>query len=286
MELRRWTTLRTGGTPLRYFRPADADGLRRALAECRRDGVQWRVLGGGSNLLVEEGQLSFAVIHIHAPAFGGLARTTSHTMRAGAGVLTGRLLTRSRDERLGGLEFLAGLPGTVGGALAGNAGAWGSEILDRVEHLRVITSDGEDTKLTTDQIQAAYRRCELRGAVVTEAEFRLEPCLPELIARRMAEFALRRAARHPLGEPSAGCIFKNPVGQPAGKLLDLCQMKGQREGGVTVSRRHANFIVNTDHGTADDVLRLIDRMRAAVLGSFDVEMELEVQHWGTRPEAA
>jgi len=286
MQLRRFTTMRTGGTPARYYRPGDTEQLRAALDECRRLDLPRRVLGGGSNLLVDDGPLPHAVIHIHAPGFGALKRTGKCTVRAGAGVPVAQLLRYCRRAGLGGMEFLSCLPGTVGGAVAGNAGAWGEDIFDPLVRLWATSGEGDELELDPAELAHSYRRCDLDGAVVTAAEFELEPRHPELIGRRMAKFAHRRTRRHPPGLPSAGCIFKNPPGAPAGKLLDLCRMKGQRIGGAVVSERHANFIVNADDAAARDVLELVERMRQAVRRRFGIELELEVQHWGALDRVA
>lgn len=277
--LRSLTTFCMGGTPVRYFRPRTLGELRAALRECRRSGLAWRTLGGGSNLLVDEGPLPFAVIHVHRPGFAGVEHVDDATVRVGAGMPTAELLARCRREGLGGLEFLAGLPGTVGGAVNGNAGAWGREIADVLARVQVVTPDGGPQWVPRAQLPCAYRRTELHGAVVTAAELRLEPCEPEFVRRRMTECALARAVRHPVGQPSAGCIFKNPPGRSAGALLDLCRLKGRRAGDAEVSERHANFILNHGGATASDVLELVAAMREAVRHRFDLELEMEVEHW-------
>ena len=286
MQLRQFTTLRVGGTPLRHFHPGDADGLRQSLRECRRGGLAWRVLGGGSNLLVDEGSLPFAVIHVHSPGFDGVERTRPTAVRAGAGLPTSRLLASCREAGLGGLEFLAGLPGTVGGAVAGNAGAWGQQTCGPMSRLWLMDADGELQQHDRSRIRASYRSTDLGGAVVVAAEFELVPRSPELVALQMAEHARARAARHPMGQASAGCVFKNPAGQSAGRLLDLCGLKGLRVGGAEVSSVHANFVLNRGDATASDVLRLLALMKSAVRRRFGVELELEVRHWSARSKVA
>jgi UDP-N-acetylmuramate dehydrogenase len=286
VQLGQLTTLRMGGTPLRYYRPDSIAPLRSAFAECRRAGIPWRVLGGGSNVLAEEGALPYAVIHVHAPGFDRLRRTAPGVVRAGAGVVTAALLARCRDWGLGGLEFLAGIPGTAGGALAGNAGAWGRDIADAVRRLWMLRPDGRMDVLPRRRLRPSYRRLETGPGVIVEAEFLLEPRSADLIARQMAGYASERRARHPLGQSSAGCVFKNPPGASAGRLLQLCGLKGARVGRAEVSRQHANFIVNRGRADAADVLALIEMMRDAVRDRFGVELELEVKHWPARAEAA
>jgi len=285
IEMRQLTSLRVGGTPLRYYHPQDKAQLRQALAECRRQGLSWRVLGGGTNLLVEEGVLPYAVIHIGPPAFSSIERAGS-CLRVGAGTPTSELLGYCRREGLGGLEFLAALPGTVGGAVAGNAGAWGREICQFLRRARTITPTGKEAVMHGCDLSFAYRCTRLKGAVITEVELELEPREPELVALQMAEYARRRLGRHPMAEPSAGCVFKNPPGASAGKLLDLCGLKGARVGGAQVSDCHANFVLNTGNATADDIMALIRRMRQEVRLRFGIELELEVRHWPSRSKVA
>jgi UDP-N-acetylmuramate dehydrogenase len=280
------TTFGMGGTPVRYYRPGAVPELRAALADCRRLKLPWRVLGGGSNLLVAEGQLPFCVIHIQSPGFDVIERVGPAAVRVGAGVPTARLLAYCREQGLGGLEFLAGLPGTIGGAIAGNAGAWGHEVCRCVTQLSLVSSQGTEKLLSGAGLKHSYREAQLDGAILTQARFELERRDPQLIGQLMAERTKARAARHPLGEPSAGCIFRNPPGNQAGKLLDLCGMKGRGVGGAQVSRLHANFIVNTGGAVARDVLHLVQIMRESVLRDFGIELELEVRHWPAQSKAA
>ncbi len=286
MQLSRLTSLDLGGTPLRYFRPRAAAELRAALAECCREGIPWRVLGGGSNLLIDDGPLPYAVVHVTGAAFGRIARTGLRTVTAGAGAATARLLATCKENGLGGLEFLAGLPGTVGGAVAGNAGAWGRQVSDPLSRLRLMRPDGRTLSVPAREVDFSYRSADLNGCIVMEAEFALEPRDRRLIARQMDTYARARAERHPLGGHSAGCIFKNPPRASAGRLLDLCGLKGRRIGGAQVSHKHANFILNRGGATAGDVLALIAVMEQAVRLRFGIQLELEVRHWPAQERAA
>jgi UDP-N-acetylmuramate dehydrogenase len=280
-ELRELTTLRTGGRAEAYFRPADTAELCRVLKSCAERDMPWRVLGGGSNLLVDDGVLPGALIHIHAPGFAGIERTDGG-LRVGAGVPVARMLARCRRDGLAGLEFLAGLPGTLGGALAGNAGAWGSCVGEHVSKVSVVTSEGRCRSLAAHELNMSYRHSGLRDMVITSAELAVEPQEPALVAARMRDYLQRRRGRHPLGAASAGCIFKNPPNGAAGKMLDESGMKGACVGDAAVSETHANFIINRGRASAADVLALIRRMRRAVRDRFGVELELEVQHWRAR----
>jgi UDP-N-acetylmuramate dehydrogenase len=285
-RLHELTTFRIGGVPVAYFRPSDEGELVQVLADCRTRGLPWRVLGGGSNLLVDEGALPFAVIHICSPGFDTVERSGACHMRVGSGVTTSKLLSCCKEEGLGGLEFLAGLPGTVGGALAGNAGAWGGQISSRLTRVRAVWPDGQGRLLPRSELRFGYRKSPLTGLVVTEAEFQLEPRNREMVALQMACYVRERAQRHPVGLPSAGCVFKNPPGQSAGRLLDLCGLKGRRAGDAEVSDLHANFIVNRGAATAEQVLSLVRIMREAVRRAYGIGLELEVRRWPARARAA
>ncbi|MFW6189537.1 MAG: UDP-N-acetylmuramate dehydrogenase [Planctomycetota bacterium] len=285
VALRRLTTLGVGGEPALYLRPSNGEQLAEALAECRRRGLRWRVIGGGSNLLVEGGPLPCAVLHVQSPGFHFL-RADGARLHAGAGTATAALAAFCRRRGLGGAEWLAGLPGTLGGAVAGNAGAWGHHISEILTRVRLIDAEGRARTLSRDELDFSYRRCGLRGVVLTEVEVQMQPRPPAQVARRTADYARRRAESQPLSSASAGCIFKNPPGECAGRLIDRCGLKGCRVGDAEVSGRHANFVINRGRATAADVLRLIDRMRNKVLKRFGVELELEVRHWLAGPRAA
>jgi len=264
----------------------DEQELREALQTCRREGLPWQVLGGGSNLLVEDGPLPFAVIHVCAPGLSVIQQSAPHRVRVGAGTTTARLLGYCKEHGLGGLEFLAGIPGTVGGAVAGNAGAWQSQVSDHLATVCVIGPEAGTRVLSRSQLDFGYRRSPLAGHIIVEAEFLLEPRSPALIGRQMARYARARAERHPLGVPSAGCIFKNPPTASAGKLLDMCGLKGRQVGSAQVSVRHANFIVNRGDATAQHVLNLIETMKHAVMQQFGIKLELEVRHWRAQSRVA
>jgi UDP-N-acetylmuramate dehydrogenase len=280
------TTFHIGGRPLLYLRPRDYAELDHAVALCRLRGLPMRILGGGSNLLVENGILPFGVIHICSPGFNWVQPTGANRLRVGAGVRIRRLLEYCKAEGLGGLEFMAGIPGTLGGALVGNAGAWGCTIGERVRRVWCLDCAGNRTEMPANSIAFGYRSSSLDGTIVTEAELELEPRSPQLVARAAARYAAEKSLRHPTSSRSAGCVFKNPPGDSAGRLLDLCGLKGARIGGAEVSPLHANFICNVANATADDVLELIDLMRRRVRARFGIELELEIKHWASESKVA
>jgi len=284
--IRQLTTLRVGGSPLLYVRPRTYGELARALERCRGMGLPVRIMGGGSNLLVDDGVLPFAVVHLCSPGFDWIERLGPTRLRVGAGVRLANLLNYSRRAGLSGVEFLAGIPGTLGGALAGNTGAWNCTIGERVRRAWVLAEDGGPGLIEVDEQTFGYRASALSGRIITEAELELEPGSPERIAEAVNHHAAMKAARHPMASPSAGCIFKNPAPMPAGKLLDLCGLKGRRVGGAEVSPLHANFICNVDRATSRDVAVLIATMWEEVRRRFGLELELEVKRWSLGEKAA
>lgn len=284
--LKKHTTFRIGGKPRLYVRPADKQQLRQALETIRDRSISFRVLGGGSNLLIDDGPLPFAVLHMCSPGFSWVKRSGKNTLRVGAGVRLGKLLSSAQKDSLGGLEFLAGIPGTLGGAIAGNAGAWGSDISERISRVWAMTPDGECQELSPSEMNFGYRTCDVRDFIITEAELELEPRSPELIARAVAQNAQKKGKRHPTGNPSAGCVFKNPPTRSAGKLIDLCGLKGSRVGGAEISPVHANFICNMAQASSRDVIQLIETVKNTVRESFGVELELELKHWPSHSKVA
>ena len=284
--MRKLTTFRTGGTPIRYFRPVGYRELVSAVRFCERRAMDYQVLGGGSNLLVEDGELPFGVLHICSPAFNWIERTGEAKLRVGAGVRLGRLLSHSQKSALGGLEFLASIPGTVGGAVAGNAGAWGRSVCEMISRLWLLGETSQTLELPARELEFGYRMTELPARIITEVELKLVPSSPELIKRRTEEFLHEKARRHPMDQFSAGCVFKNPPDGVAGKMLEACGMKGKTVGGAEVSCQHANFIVNRGGATSSDVLKLIETMQEAVLKKFGVQLELELRHWPAGQKAA
>ena len=286
LTLDKLTTFRLGGTPRSYVRPSTCGELCGALQRFNRTGTPWHVLGGGSNLLVEDGRLDFAVVHVCSPGFSWLSRRESNSVRVGAGLRLPVLLARCARKGLGGLEFLAGIPGTLGGALAGNAGAWGHNIAERVRAISVVEPDGTFRRMNRDELSWRYRRLDLGERIIVEADLDLEPRSPELIKSRTKSLKQKKKSRHPVSQRSAGCIFKNPPGASAGELIDRCGLKGLQKGGARVSHRHANFIVNTGDASPSDVITLMDEVKKRVKRRFGVELEAEVRHWRARPRVA
>lgn len=278
-SLRALTTFRIGGRPLFYCRPESYEELCDVLRVCRKTNLEFEVLGGGSNLLVDDYRLDFGVVHICNPGFNWIQNAGNGHIRVGGGTTVGGLLFFCRKNGLAGAEFLAGIPGTVGGAVACNAGACGSSMDALVRYITVVDRGGEKQALSGDQAGFSYRRSGMDGMIVTEVEMQLLPQSPALVAERIRTNLRRRKSSQPTQKRSAGCIFKNPGNESAGRLLDLCGFKGRICGGAMVSEMHANFICNERRAAAKDVLHIIDEMKEAVKDRFGIELQLEVRLW-------
>ncbi|HEX6986490.1 MAG TPA: UDP-N-acetylmuramate dehydrogenase [Planctomycetaceae bacterium] len=272
------TWLRVGG-PAQYFvEPRDVEELTAVVRACHEQGIKVRVLGDGSNLLVRDEGVSGAVIRLPRELFSAVA-VDGNVVRAQAGALLSHVISQSVRAGLAGLEVLTGIPGTVGGALHGNAGGKGGDIGQFVREATVLTSAGETFVRSEDELAFAYRTSSLDELVILDATFELTPDDPDEIARRMRKVWITKKASQPLSHQSAGCVFKNPRGQSSGQLIDRAGLKGTRVGGAEISDRHANFVVTHQGAKADDVIRLIELARSRVLERFGVELEPEIQIW-------
>jgi UDP-N-acetylmuramate dehydrogenase len=268
------------GGPAEYFaEPRDPDELIGLIRRCVDDGVPVRMLGRGSNVLVRDEGASGMVVRLLAPAFGEI-RFEDQTVTAGGGATLGRLVTTSVRRGLAGLETLIGIPGTLGGALHGNAGSHGDDIGQWTEEATTISASGEITEHSRDDMLFGYRDSSLdEELVILEAKLLLEEDDPHDLARRMQKQWIVKKASQPMGHQSAGCVFRNPRGASAGELIERAGLKATRVGGAVVSDRHANFIVAEPNCTASDVLRLIDLIRGQVHDRLGVELERELEVW-------
>lgn len=273
------TTWRCGGAADRVFAPDSIDDLSAYLAGLETD-VPLTWLGRGSNVLVRDGGMRGVVIQLREPLSEIVLEPPR--VRAEGGALCARLATLTAAAGFSGLEFLAGIPGTVGGALAMNAGAAGSEIWEFVESIGTVDRQGNRHEFTTEQIRFGYRFAEVpAGHGVVAGTFRLEraedPAQPE---HRLRELMDRRRATQPVSLPSGGSVFRNPPGGHAARLIEEAGLKGCRVGGAEVSRAHANFIVHEGTASAADIERLIDHIRRTVEEHSGVRLELEVRILG------
>ncbi|GIX05150.1 MAG: UDP-N-acetylenolpyruvoylglucosamine reductase [Planctomycetaceae bacterium] len=267
------------GGPAQYLlTPRSVDELTRVVQVSCQEQLPIHVLGGGSNLLIRDEGVSGVVIQLSHPAFQEV-HCEGNIVRAGGGALLSHVIAEAVRHGLAGLEVLAGIPGTVGGAVHGNAGGRHGDIGSLVRRLLVLSATGQQLVREGEQLVFAYRQSSLDELLILEAEFELRPDDPDKIAQRLRNIWVTKKATQPLSSQSAGCIFKNPRGQTAGELIEKAGLKGTRIGGAEVSERHANFIVTYPGATSQDVLRLIELMRSQVAEKFGVHLETEIVIW-------
>jgi UDP-N-acetylmuramate dehydrogenase len=279
VALSRHTTIGTGG-PARFFaRPGSIDELQERLRWARDGGVAVEVVGLGSNLLVADEGVDALVLKLA----GGLAsaQVEGELLVAGGGAANAVCLHRARAAGLGGFEFASAIPGTAGGGVRMNAGAYGREWRDVLVDAVVVDADGART-LTADELELSYRHSALvAGQVVAQVRFRLEPSTPGAVKAKAAELLAQRKATQPTNKRTFGSVFKNPPGERgAGALIEACGLKGHRIGGAVVSPRHANFIENADAATSADCIALMAESRRRVHDEFGIALEHEVQFLG------
>ncbi len=275
--LRPYTTLRVGGAADHLVEPETVEGVAAVVRAARDEGVPLRVLGKGSNLVVGSDGVDGYVLRTNG--LDHLRIGDDGAVTAGAGLSTARLLATTRERGLGGLQCLVGYPATVGGAARMNAGGRWGEFGPCIESVVVVDESARLRELAADECGFAYRASRLAGLVIVEARLRLPPCDPEAYRLEVAEIHRSKGAAQPLSEPSAGCIFKNPPGESAGRLVDRAGLLGASVGGVAVSAVHGNFLVTGGDAEGDDVLRLIDLVRGEVARQTGIELELEVEVW-------
>ncbi len=276
MPLAELTSFRIGGPADLFVAVEDETELMHAKAAAFRAGVPCFCLGAGTNLLVSDRGMRGLVVRL-GDGFGKIEIDDTKVV-AGAAAAFGTLVQEVVDLGLEGLEFGEGIPGTVGGGLVMNAGAFGGEIAKVVKLVHGVTESGEAIALTKDDVKFAYRRTELPNHfIITRVDFELARGDRERLAARVADLKARRASRQPRGVPNAGSIFKNPPGNFAGKLLEGAGLKGTRLGGAAFSDQHANFIVNLGGAQAAEVRALIDMARNKVKEQSGVWLEPEVR---------
>jgi UDP-N-acetylmuramate dehydrogenase len=278
--LARHTTIGTGG-PARWFaQPETVDGLVDTLRWAREHAVTVETIGLGSNVLVHDMGVDALVLKLAGEL--AVASIDGDLLVAGGGAANAVGLHRARAAGLGGFEFASAIPGTVGGGVRMNAGAYGREWRDVLVDAVVADADGART-LSVEELELSYRRSGLRaGQVVASARFRLEPSSPEAVKAKAAELLAQRKATQPTNKRTFGSVFKNPSPElGAGRAIEECGLKGHRIGGAVISPRHANFIENADSATSADCLALMAEARRRVHDRFGVELEHEVQFLGS-----
>jgi UDP-N-acetylmuramate dehydrogenase len=283
-SLARYTTLHIGGPADLLLVAESIDTLRQAVTLAQDQGIPYLVLGSGSNVLVGDSGVRGLVVINRA----GATTFAEDRVRAESGASFSAVARRCVAQGLAGLEWAIGIPGTVGGAVVGNAGAWGSDVASTLIQATVLQPDGTVAEWPVDRLQYSYRSSVLRQesqktapypgqrGVVLEAEFALRKDQRQVLEARVQEMTARRKASQPAGA-TCGSIFKNPPGDYAGRLIEAAGLKGQSRGGAEISPIHANFVVNHGDATAANVKALIDLARQSVQAQFGVTLELEIE---------
>jgi UDP-N-acetylmuramate dehydrogenase len=280
-----FTWFRVGGPADALFLPADADDLAQFLAALPSD-VPVLPIGVGSNLIVRDGGVPGVVIRLAGRNFAQIEPLDGARIRAGAGALDSMVAKGAAKAGIAGLEFYAGIPGTMGGALAMNAGCYGRETKDVLIEATVVTRAGETVVIPASEFGFTYRHNALpEGLIFLDATYQGTPDDPAAITARMAEITAKREASQPIREKTGGSTFKNPLAPngeklSAWKLNDEAGMRGYRRGGAQVSELHANFLINTGDATAADIEGLGEDVRAAVKAKHGIELEWEIKRVG------
>ena len=277
--MKRHTSFRAGGEAAWFAVPETVQELKAVISACKKADTPWYVVGNGSNLLVSD--KGFPGVIINTAKFDKL-ETDGVTVIAGAGVLLSKVASVAYKAGLKGLEFAAGIPGSVGGACVMNAGAYGSEMKHVLKTVTVLKEDGEVATLPAEELELGYRTSVIpkRGYLVLEAEFSLEEGNQEEIKSVMNDLASRRKEKQPLEYPSAGSTFKRPEGHFAGKLIEDAGLKGFTVGGAQVSEKHAGFVINKGGATASDIYTLCKEVEQKVQEAFGISLEMEVELLG------
>jgi UDP-N-acetylmuramate dehydrogenase len=273
-----YTWFRLGG-PADYFaEPATEAELTDIVKRCYENEVPVRLLGGGSNILVAETGFSGLVLHLSAAVFSQI-EVTDCQVRAGGGAKLAHLVSAAVGAGLAGLEQLAGIPGSVGGALHGNAGTQSGDVGQWASKAVVMTRDGSLVTRTAEELRFSYRQSSLDELVILSGEFALDQDDPQEVVKRMQTSWIVKKSGQPTGQQGTGCVFKDPGGVTAASLIDQSGLKGHSVGGARVSEEHPNFILVQENATSQDVLDVIDATRNAVQEQTGLELELQIDIW-------
>jgi UDP-N-acetylmuramate dehydrogenase len=281
--LARYTSMKVGGPADVFIEVENLEGLTGVLKTLHRWCTHFCLLGNGSNVLISDRGLRGAVIHLAGDFKQVKWREEGEIVlvRVGAAFAVTQLVREAARKGYGGVEFAEGIPGTIGGALYMNAGAYGSEFEKIIDQVDGLTQEGEALRLSRDQMTFTYRDAHLpAGVVVTEVSLRLCREDSAKVSSRVRELVKKRKASQPSGYPNSGSMFRNPPGDFAGRLIEAAGLKGKKIGGAQISHRHANFIVNLGGAKSEDVCQLMESARAEVRARFGIELEAEVRLLG------
>lgn len=274
--LKEHTYTRLGGKADFFVTPETYEQVQQVVKLANKEQVPFTLLGNGSNLIVKDGGIRGIVMNLHQL---NQIHTDGTTLVAGSGARIIDVSRKALEAELTGLEFACGIPGSVGGALYMNAGAYGGEIKDVLAHTLVVTKEGERLHLTADELDLSYRTSNIpeKGYIVLEATFQLQKGDYHMIRDVMDDLTFKRESKQPLEYPSCGSVFKRPPGYFAGKLIQDSGLQGTRVGGAEVSTKHAGFIVNKNNATAQEYIDLIHHVQKTVKEKFGVQLEREVR---------
>ena len=278
--MKKHTTFRIGGPADYFVTPESKEEIQAIVELCKKEEIPYSVIGNGSNLLVGDKGYRGVILQIFKKM--NQIRVEENKIYAGAGALLSKIAATALSESLTGFEFAAGIPGTLGGGVAMNAGAYGGEIKDCIVSAKVLTKEGERVVLKKEDLQLSYRNSVIlqKGYLVLEATFSFEKGNPAEIQEEIKELNKRRREKQPLEYPSAGSTFKRPEGYFAGKLIMDAGLRGFQVGGAQVSEKHCGFLINAGGATASDVMELIRQIQAKVKEQFGVTLEPEVKFLG------
>lgn len=276
----RHTSFGVGGAADYFVLPRDYNQIMQVITYCNHHGIRWYMMGKGTNLLVSDRGLRGVVIAIGENL--GEIRVAGTAITAQAGAALPRVSAIAKANSLAGLEFASGIPGSVGGAVAMNAGAYGGEMKQVLRRVLALSPAGEFVTFTLEQMSLGYRTSVFQGNghTILEAELELQAGDRELIQEKINEYSRRRREKQPLDKASAGSTFKRPPGHYAGQLIESCNLRGVRLGGAAVSEKHCGFIINENQATAQDIYRLIRKVQAEVREQHNVDLQPEVKIWG------
>lgn len=277
VSMKNYTSFKVGGPAELFLSPEDAGQTAKLVRFCEKEEIPVFVLGKGSNLLVSDRGIKGAVIYTGKQC--GISLVNENTVRAQSGASLAQLCTFALENSLSGLEFAYGIPGTVGGAVFMNAGAYGGEMKDVLLNSEYVSTDGTSGEIDNEAMELSYRHSayENSNLVITAASVRLAPADRNEIKSTMNDILARRKEKQPLEYPSAGSTFKRPEGNFAGALIEQCGLKGVSVGGAQVSEKHAGFIINRGGATAADILSLIKHVQARVKAQTGVSLETEIR---------
>jgi UDP-N-acetylmuramate dehydrogenase len=276
--LSRHTTFKIGGPAEFFIGVRDLADLKTIVNLVKIYKVPLRIIGAGSNILAADRGIRGIILNLNQPFFKKI-NFKGNTAEAGAGCSLPQFIRQCQLRGLTGMEFLAGIPGTIGGALMMNAGVKNSSIADLVENVRAMDYNGTVKDLGRKEIKFGYRSSGLDKYIILDARFRLKSARPLKIKKKIQDNLTKRKVKQDYAYPSAGCVFKNPPQDSAARLIDLCGLKGKSIGAAAVSLKHANFIVNLGQAKAKDVLKLIGLLKKEVKNKFNIELEPEIKIW-------